>query len=100
MFTLNINHLESIDLPAKNKKDFKIDLVTRSKPWTGISLKDIKKEIKSLGLFESDKLEISNKRLEEVTKEPKLVDKVQLKAPSQQALTEWYSIFKDIMDDS
>lgn len=69
-----------IELPAKNKKDFKIELVTKSIPWKGISLKDIKKEIKSLGLFESEKLEISNKRLEEITKEPKLVEKVTLKA--------------------
>ena len=36
-----------IELPAKNKKDFKIELITKTIPWKGISLKDIKKEIMS-----------------------------------------------------
>ena len=83
VFSININCLETIELPAKNKKDYKIELATKSTKWSGLSLRDIKKEIKSLGLFETEKLEISNKRLEELTKEPKLLEKVALKATSQ-----------------
>ena len=64
----------------KNNSDFKLEIQTEKSYWPRINVKDIKKDIKNLGLFEKDNLQISGKRIEELTKEPKLVDKMTLKA--------------------
>ena len=64
----------------KNNSDLKIEITTEKSFWPRFSVKEIKKDIKNLGLFDADNLQISGKRIEELTKEPKLVDKMTLKA--------------------
>lgn len=73
----------------KNKDDLKLEITTEKSFWPRFSVKEIKKDIKNLGLFESGNLQISGKRIEELTKEPKLVDKMILKAQNREALQAW-----------
>jgi len=64
----------------KNNSDLKLEITTDKSFWPRFSVKEIKKDIKNLGLFDSGNLQISGKRIEELTKEPKLVEKITLKA--------------------
>lgn len=78
--------MKAVEAPMKNNNDLKLEITTEKSFWPRFSVKEIKKDIKNLGLFEAGNLQISSKRMEELTKEPKLVDKITLKAQNKEAL--------------